>query len=98
MSDALSDAVDAAEAGEDHVITRHGEPVAVLVGYARYEELVNALDQESHRMLSSVYTRTPENQDRVARGARQCGCNECSSWLLRNGYGPVSGDQEGTSG
>lgn len=54
--------------------------------------------EQAEPLLSSVYTRTPENQDRVARGARQCGCNECSSWLFRNGYGPVSGDQEGTSG
>jgi len=38
----LSAVVDAAEQGEGSVITRHGKPTAVVVGYEEYQRLLQA--------------------------------------------------------
>ncbi len=38
----LSAVVDAAEQGQASIITRHGHPAAVVLGYEEYQRLLNA--------------------------------------------------------
>lgn len=45
VRDKLSDVVDeVAQTGGEYVITRHGRPVAVILGYDEYESLIETLN------------------------------------------------------
>jgi prevent-host-death family protein len=44
VRDQLSDYLDAVEAGEELVITRHGRPVAVIIAHDEYESMVETLN------------------------------------------------------
>lgn len=64
----LSAVVDAAEAGEVSVITRHGEPAAVVLGFAEYQRLLEAAP--SFAQLLMAFPLGEEDADLFERDRR----------------------------